>query len=130
LLRTLYLVDLPGYGYANVSKSVREQWGPMIEQYLVDRSQLNGVLLLVDARVVTAHDRNAAAWLRSLGREVVVVTTKMDKVPRGRRSACLRESRRSLNLDAGADLIGYSSVTHEGRDEVWQAILKLVRGKE
>ena len=74
------LVDLPGYGFAKVSKSIRAQWGPLIESYLTDRAPLLGVVLLVESRVVTDQDRQTIAWLRSIGRNPLVVATKADKL--------------------------------------------------
>jgi GTP-binding protein len=127
--KTLYLVDLPGYGYAKVAKSMRLEWGAMIERYLTDRDQLRGVLVLVDIRRAELQDRGTLEWLRRLGREPVVIVTKADKLTRGQRQGRLKEIREALNVTQ-EELITYSSETHEGRDEVWQAILRLVRCQE
>jgi len=126
LLKHFYWVDLPGYGYAKVAKSVQAQWGPMIEEYLTDRQELGGVLLLVDARGVERHDGTTVEWLRRLGLRVVVVATKVDKLSRAERRGSLVAIRESLNVPEGTDLIPYSSVTHEGRDELWRAIRTLL----
>lgn len=127
--KTLYLVDLPGYGYAKVAKSMRLEWGSMIERYLTDRDQLRGVLMLVDIRRAEIQDRGTLEWLRRLGREPVVIVTKADKLTRGQRQGRLSEIRDALNLTE-EELITYSSETHEGRDDVWRAIQRLIAGSQ
>lgn len=129
LLRNFYAVDLPGYGYAKVSKSVRAQWGPMIEGYLTGRSELRGILLLVDVRRTEHHDRTAFEWVRRIGPRTIVVATKVDKLARGQRKAALEAIRSGLNLDDTVPLLAYSSVTHEGRDELWGVMKGLVSPK-
>ncbi|MGH7251055.1 MAG: ribosome biogenesis GTP-binding protein YihA/YsxC [Nitrospiraceae bacterium] len=124
--RRFYVVDLPGYGYARVAKSVRSHWRPMIERYLTDRQQLRGVLLLVDARGTERHDGTTIQWLQQVGPEPVVVATRLDKLTRGARRASLVAIREALNLPAAFALVPYSSVTHEGRDELWRAIRELL----
>ena len=127
VLKRFSWVDLPGYGYAKVAKSVQAQWGPMIEGYLAARPELMGVLLLVDARGVERHDVTTFEWLRALGLRVVVVATKVDKLSRAERRGSLVAIRGSLNVPEGTELIPYSSVTHEGRDELWRAIRELLK---
>jgi GTP-binding protein len=121
-LKRFYVVDLPGYGYAKAPKSLRAQWGPMIEGYLADRAFLRGVLLLVDARRAEDKDREAYEWLNELGRPPVVVATKIDKLSRGLRRSHLTATREALGLHEGEPVVPYSSVSHEGRDELWQLI--------
>ncbi|MDH4153083.1 MAG: ribosome biogenesis GTP-binding protein YihA/YsxC, partial [Nitrospira sp.] len=74
-LSRFHLVDLPGYGFANVPKTVRIQWGPLMESYLRDRAALLRIVLLVDSRVVTEQDRQTMAWLRSIGHDPLVAVT-------------------------------------------------------
>jgi len=124
--RRFYVVDLPGYGYAKVAKSVRSHWGPMIERYLVTREQLRGVLLLVDARGTERHDGTTIQWRQQVGQQPVVVATRLDKLTRGARRSSLGAIQESLNLPAATALVPYSSVTHEGRDELWRAIRGLL----
>jgi len=124
--RRFYIVDLPGYGYAKVAKSVRSHWRPMIERYLVNREQLRGVLLLVDARGTEHHDGTTIQWLQQVGQQPVVVATRLDKLTRGARRSSLGAIQESLNLPSAAALVPYSSVTHEGRDELWRAIRGLL----
>ncbi len=121
-----YLVDLPGYGFAKVSKSLRDQWGPLMEDYLVDRASLLGVVLLVDCRVVTEQDRQTIAWLRSIRRNPLLVATKVDKLKPSERVRTLKQTHRDLGLVEGEVLIPYSSTTGDGRDWVWGALRDLV----
>ena len=79
-LSLLSLVDLPGYGYAKVSKTMRAQWGPMIEQYLEQRQSLGAVILLIEARVWMPQDVLTVQWVQSLGCGMIIVLTKADKL--------------------------------------------------
>lgn len=121
-----YVVDLPGYGFAKVSKSVRAEWGPMIEGYLTERRELRGVVFLVDARGLGRHDRNALRWLRDLGIPAVVVTTKVDKLTRSERAGEVALVREGLGLSPEHEVVPYSSVTREGRDVVLKALEKML----
>ncbi len=121
-LRSFYLVDLPGYGYARVSKSLRAQWGPMIEGYLTGRPCLRAILLLVDARGLERPDWTTFEWLNEAARPPIVVATKVDKLSHGERRNRLAAIAETLSLSADRPLIPYSSITHEGRDELWREI--------
>jgi GTP-binding protein len=121
-LPSFYLVDLPGYGYARVSKSVRAQWGPMIEGYLTGRSCLRAILLLVDARGLERHDWATFEWLSEAGQPLIVVATKVDKLTHGERRNRLAAIAETLGPPGTCPPIPYSSLTHEGRDELWRAI--------
>ncbi|MBH0202232.1 MAG: YihA family ribosome biogenesis GTP-binding protein [Nitrospira sp.] len=121
-LSQFHLVDLPGYGFAKVSKSVRTQWGPLMEDYLVGRASLLAVVMLVDSRVATDQDRQTLAWLRSIRLNPLVVATKVDKLKSSERVRTLSQIHRALGLVEGEILIPYSSVTGDGRDRVWKAI--------
>jgi len=118
-LPKLYLVDLPGYGFAKVSRVTRAQWAPLLESYLADRAALLGLVLLIESRVVTGEDRHTLAWLRSIGHNPLVVATKADKLKSSERVRVLRDTHLSLGLSEGELLIPYSTVTGEGRDQVW-----------
>jgi GTP-binding protein len=122
-LSRFVLADLPGYGYAKVSKSERAQWAPLIEQYLRQREQLRLVVVLVESRVVSAQDGETITWLRSIGHEPVVVATKADKLKPSERVAALRGLQEGLGLDDSRMFTVYSSVTGEGRERLW-AVLK------
>jgi GTP-binding protein len=126
-LARFYLVDLPGYGFAKVSRSVRAQWGPLIETYLTERASLRGVVLLVESRVVTDQDRQTLLWLRSIGRPSLVVATKADKLKPAERVRALREVQMELGLIDGEAVIPYSSMTGDGRNRVWGKLRDMVR---
>lgn len=126
-LARFYLVDLPGYGFARVSKSVRAEWGPLIDSYLTEQPSLLEVVLLVESRVVTEQDRQTVAWLRSIGREPLVVATKVDKLKPSERVRTLRQAHRDLQLPEGRMLIPYSVMTGEGRDQLWGSLRDLAK---
>lgn len=126
-LARFYLVDLPGYGFAKVSKTVRAQWAPLVESYLRDRPALAGVVLLVESRVVTEQDRQMLDWLRATGREPLVVATKVDKLPPSERVRTLRRTHRELGLTDGEMLIPFSAATGDGRARLWGAMRELVK---
>lgn len=121
-LKNFYLVDLPGYGYAKASKSVIAEWGPLIERYLTARPELRSVFLLLDARGTEDHDVSTYAWLCDHVQRPVLVLTKSDKLSRSERGASLAAVREAFRLSEADRCIPYSSVTHEGRDELWQTI--------
>jgi GTP-binding protein len=127
-LSQFHLVDLPGYGFARVAKSVRAQWEPLIEDYLIDRTSLLTVVMLVDSRVVTDQDRQAIEWLRSIRRNQLVVATKVDKLKPSERVRTLRQTHQALGLAEGEMLIPYSSVTGDGRDRLWRALREMAGG--
>ena len=118
----MFFVDLPGYGYAKVSKLVRQQWGPMIERYLSGREQLFAVVQLVDSRGVEAHDVKTYQWLSHIGHSPIIVATKVDKLKRSERHTCLAKLIQSLELSEASQVIFYSAKTHEGRLELWKAL--------
>ena len=121
-LRHFYLVDLPGYGYAKVAKTMREEWGSLISRYLANQSTLRGVLLLVDARVTQAQDEAAYQWLKGLGHRPIIVLTKMDKLNGMARRNCLAALQERFQLLDDDPVIVHSSLTREGTDALWGAI--------
>jgi len=126
MARRFYVADLPGYGYAKVAKTIRARWQPLIEQYLTGNDGLRGILLLIDSRGTERKDAEAVGWLGRSGLPVLLIATKSDKLSRSERAASLSGLRAVFNLSEDADVVAYSSVTHEGRDELWQAIRKMV----
>jgi GTP-binding protein len=114
------LADLPGYGYAKVSKTDRAQWAPLIEAYLDRREQVCTVVMLVESRVVGPRDPETVLWLRAIGYDPVVVATKADKLKASERTAALRHLEEALGLTGG--VMAYSSVTGEGRERLWSAL--------
>ena len=121
-LSRFVLADLPGYGYAKVSKAERARWAPLIEQYLSGREQLRAVVLLVESRVLGAQDGDTIAWLRSIGCDPLVVATKVDKLKPSERVSALRRLREGLGVEDGTVFMVYSSVTGEGRERLWTAL--------
>lgn len=126
----LYFVDVPGYGYAKVSKKQRADFGRMIENYLTQRSQLKGVIMLVDGRhAPTDDDVQMYQWLAYYQLPVLVVATKMDKVKGSRFTQTTKLVQNSLNLDSNTPLVLFSAKTKRGKDQVWQWIEQRTGGK-
>ncbi len=123
-----YFVDLPGYGYAKVSKKSQEQWGKMIETYLYDRSNLLEVLQLIDIRhIPTKQDQEMYRWIKARGFNGIVVATKLDKISKGQRQKQLSIIRKSLQMTDEAILIPISTETREGIEELWEIITKIFK---
>lgn len=119
----LYFVDVPGYGYAKVSKKERERFGQMIEQYLTQRNQLRGAILLVDGRhAPTADDVSMYQWLQYYHIPTLVVATKIDKVKGNTWNRQESLIKKTLGLAAGDQLVLFSAVNKTGKDAVWQWI--------
>jgi GTP-binding protein len=120
------LVDLPGYGYARISKERKAAWRPMIESYLRSSPELRGIVQLLDARrEPSADDVEMLDFLAEVGVPVVVVVTKIDKLGRGASEARLAEIAGSLDLDPD-QVIPFSAVTGEGRDDLAGAVVEIV----
>ena len=121
----LTFVDLPGYGYAKVAASLREEWGPMIEGYLEKRDNLKGVVLIMDIRRPPEKEEEMLIeFLSSLEIPVVFALTKVDKLSGNERARQLKLFKTGLNGIA----IPFSATTGEGKDEMWRAIRELVEG--
>lgn len=120
-------VDLPGYGYARVSRSVHASWEKMVESYLSARTELCGSILLVDLRhPPTPQDLQMKSWLDHRRLAVIVVGTKADKFSSSRRELHLRQVREGLALKEEDPVIPFSSRTGLGKDRVWSALEKLL----
>lgn len=127
--RELYLVDLPGYGYAKVSRKEKEQWGKMVERYLHGSKQLRAVFLLIDIRHdPSANDRMMYDWILHQGYQPIIVATKLDKIKRSQKEKQLKLIRQGLGLVSGTMVIPFSSVTKQGRDEIWEFVENHVLG--
>jgi GTP-binding protein len=127
----MYLVDLPGYGYAGASKGKRGEWGEFITDYLQDGNRLALIVHLIDLRhEPMKSDRNASEWLLGLNIPYIIVGTKADKISRGRRQAHIAAIRRGLMLPANITSLVYSSETGEGRDELWRHVRSVLSGQE
>jgi GTP-binding protein len=115
-----FLVDLPGYGYAKVSRTVQEGWWALVEAYLVGRASLRGVIHLVDARhPPTETDRDLRTFLAAVGLPSLIVLTKADKIGRGDRRRAQAEAARVLGAPVGALPILASAETGDGMGEAW-----------
>ena len=125
---TLYLVDLPGYGYAKVSEEIRAKWGKMIERYLHGSRQLKAVFLLVDIRhAPTENDRTMYQWILYQGYEPVIIATKLDKIKRSQVSRQMKILREGLELKPDTKVIPFSAETKQGRDEIWELIANVTK---
>jgi len=123
----LCFVDLPGYGYAKVSKKERQRWAPIIEEYLGSRVNLRGCLHLIDSRhEPTEDDRAMSGWLRAHTINTITIATKADKMSRGALTRQLSLIRKELGFFADDLLLPFSAKTGAGRDDVWKAIKEIV----
>jgi len=119
----VFLVDLPGYGYAKVAQTVKEKWGKMIEKYLHTSKQLKAVFLLVDIRhEPSANDIHMYEWIVANGYYPIIIATKADKINRSQLQKHIKQVRVGLNVVKDTPIIPYSAVTKQGRDEIWELI--------
>ena len=116
----LYLVDLPGYGYAKVSEQEKIKWGQLIERYLHGSKQLKVVFLLIDIRhKPSGNDKMMYEWIVSQGFNPVIIATKLDKIKRSQKDKQIKIVKEGLGVLPGTIVIPFSSVTKQGRDEIW-----------
>lgn len=119
----MYLVDLPGYGYANASPAVKAKWGKMIEKYLRQSANLKQVFLLVDIRHdPSENDKMMYNWIADNGFRPVIIATKLDKLKRSQIAKHVKAVRAGLGLKEDDILIPFSSQTKQGLDELWNTI--------
>lgn len=119
----LHFVDVPGYGYAKVSKTERAAWGKMIETYFTSREQLRACVLIVDLRhPPTSDDVMMYDFLKHYEIPCIVIATKADKIPRGKWQKHLKVTRETLDLEPNDHLILFSSETGEGKDQAWTVL--------
>ena len=120
-----YFVDVPGYGYAKVSKKEREKWGQMMEEYFRFRETLRAVLLITDIRhEPTKDDVQMYDYLKYYEIPVVIIATKLDKIPKNKRDSFVKRTRTVLQADPQDVLIPFSAETGEGKEAAWSAIEK------
>lgn len=125
--KNFHLVDLPGYGYARVSREMRADWDRLIGAYLEDGSRPTGLIALFDARrEATAVDTEWLEWLSAWGRPYLVVLTKSDKLSGNERARSLARWRRA-SAGSGTDPVMFSALTSEGKDVIWQWINRVRR---
>ena len=123
-----YLVDLPGYGYAKVSKGERDRWGKLMEDYFARPDLLTLGVMIVDSRhKPTADDCTMAQWFRDTGCPLIVVANKLDKLKKSEIEPNLQLVRETLQLEENAVLIPFSAEKGTGRDELLRAILSGIK---
>ena len=121
--KQFYLVDLPGYGYANVPETEKAKWGQMIERYLQKSDMLKTVFLLVDIRHEPgANDRQMYDWIVSNGYQPVIIATKADKIRRSQLQKQIRLIRSGLEAAAGTVILPFSALTKSGVEEIRKQI--------
>jgi GTP-binding protein len=124
----LHFVDLPGYGYARVSKSMKESWGKLIEEYLEKSQNLRGVVLLIDARHEPFEaDLQLLEWLDFYQRKKLVVLTKIDKISRSALLLNVKKTSKILSLNSDS-LVLFSAKTGEGKEKILNWISDLLKG--
>ena len=127
----MYLVDLPGYGYAKASEEVKAKWGKMMENYLQTSKQLKAVFLLIDIRHdPSANDRMMYEWMVYQGFAPIIIATKLDKIKRSQIQKNVKTIREGLNVQPGTTIIPFSAETKQGRDEIWELIDSFVLPQE
>ena len=127
----MYLVDLPGYGYAKVPEREKEKWGKMIECYLQTSKKLKAVFLLIDIRHdPSANDRQMYEWMVYQGYAPIIIATKLDKIKRSQIQKQIKAIKQGLQVEPGTIIIPFSAETKQGRDEIWELIDSFVLPSE
>jgi len=119
----MYLVDLPGYGYAKAAVAVKEQWGKMIERYLNTSKMLKAVFLLIDIRhEPSANDKMMYDWITDNGYQPIIIATKLDKLKKSQVQKHIKQVKMGLDVVPGTPIIPFSADTKQGREEIWELI--------
>lgn len=123
----MYLVDLPGYGYAKASVREKEKWGKMIENYLHVSKQLKAVFLLVDIRhEPSANDRQMYEWIVYQGYDPIIIATKLDKIKRSQVAKHIKMIKEGLRAKPKTIVFPYSAQTKQGREDIWNLLEELL----
>lgn len=129
--KEIYLVDLPGYGYAKASEKEREAWGQMIERYLNTSEKLRAVFLLVDIRhAPSAKDKQMFEWMAYVGYDPIVIATKLDKIKRSQIDKQIKLIRQGLGADKDTIIVPFSAETKQGRDIIWDFMDQVIENEE
>ena len=129
--KEIYLVDLPGYGYAKASEKEREAWGQMIERYLNTSEKLRAVFLLVDIRhAPSANDKQMFEWMAYVGYDPIVIATKLDKIKRSQIDKQIKLIRQGLGADKDTIIVPFSAETKQGRDIIWDFMDQVIENEE
>ena len=127
----MYLVDLPGYGFAKAPEEIRAKWGKMIERYLHTSKKLKAVFLLIDIRhAPSANDKQMYDWMVYQGFVPIIIATKLDKIKRSQIQKQVKLLKEGLNVLPETIVIPFSAETKQGRDEIWELIDSLVAEQE
>lgn len=129
--QALYFVDLPGYGYAKVSRQEKEKWGKMIERYLHQSKVLRAMFLLIDIRHdPSANDKLMYDWICANGFQPIIIATKADKINRSQLQKQVKMVRQGLGVDKDTVVIPFSAQTKQGRDEIYEIIDRILDPSE
>lgn len=129
--KEIYLVDLPGYGYAKAAEKEREAWGQMIERYLNTSEKLRAVFLLVDIRhAPSANDKQMFEWMAYVGYDPIVIATKLDKIKRSQIDKQIKIIRQGLGADKETIIVPFSAETKQGRDIIWDFMDQVIENEE
>ena len=129
--KEIYLVDLPGYGYAKASEKEREAWGQMIERYLNTSEKLRAVFLLVDIRhAPSANDKQMFEWMAYVGYDPIVIATKLDKIKRSQIDKQIKIIRQGLGADKKTIIVPFSAETKQGRDLIWDFMDQVIENEK
>ena len=126
----IYLVDLPGYGYARASRGEQEKWGHMIERYLYESQMLRAIFLLIDIRHEPGrHDRQMFEWIDYMGYQPIIIATKADKIKRSQLDRQLSMIRRTLGCDRDTILLPFSSQTKQGLEDLYDLMEQVIENE-
>jgi len=129
--KELYLVDLPGYGYAKVQEQEKKKWGKLIERYLHNSIQLKAIFLLIDIRHSPGnHDKMMYNFILEMGYQPIIIATKLDKIKRSQIQKQVKVIKQELQVLPDTIVIPYSSKTKQGREEIWEFVDTFVLGGE
>jgi GTP-binding protein len=124
---TFYFVDLPGYGFAKVSRAERSNWKNLIESYITTKKNLKGIVQIIDSRHgITNLDQEMLSWIRFIGLPLILVATKTDKLPNSKQGHLLKVIKQKAGEFHPVDIIGFSTVSKQGKYEILQSIGKLL----
>ncbi|MCR5452997.1 MAG: ribosome biogenesis GTP-binding protein YihA/YsxC [Lachnospiraceae bacterium] len=131
LNKEIYLVDLPGYGYAKTARTTAEKWGKMIERYLTSSEMLRLIFLLVDMRHAPSNqDVQMFEWIKYLDLQPIVIATKSDKIKKNERAKSLSLIKQTLNADSNDIIVPFSSETKEGRDDIIDFLDQVIEAED
>lgn len=127
----MYLVDLPGYGYAKVAESEKKKWGVMVENYLHTSKQLRAVFLLIDIRHdPSANDKTMYDWMVFNGYKPIIIATKLDKIKRSQLQKQIKAIRTGLKIETTTRIFPFSALSKQGREEIWEYMDELIAEPE